>query len=90
MRPEDITRHELIGLEARVVRSTNESQVGIGGKVVDESRNMLTIESDGKEVSVPKEGSVFSFALDGSRVRIDGHVLVGRPEDRIRKKMKTW
>lgn len=89
--PENLARHELIGLEVKIVSSPNAAMQGVEGKVVDETRNMLVIEkADGKEVSVPKEGSVFSFVLGGERVKIDGCVLVGRPEDRIRKKLRQW
>ncbi len=89
--PENLVRHELIGLKVRIVQSSNPKSAGISGRVIDETRNMLVIEkADGKEVSVQKETSVFSFELGQARVRIDGRVLVGRPEDRIKKKLKTW
>jgi ribonuclease P protein subunit POP4 len=89
--PENLVRHELIGLRVRIVSSPNRTLRGLEGKVVDETRTMLVIErADGSEVSAQKETSVFSFELGGARVRIDGRVLVGRPEDRIRKKLSKW
>jgi ribonuclease P protein subunit POP4 len=89
--PEDMVRHELIGLEVRIVSSMNRQLVGLSGKVVNESRNMLTIETKKGEKSVSKELCVFSFLLpSGKRVRVDGSVLVSRPEDRIKKKLRKW
>ncbi|RLJ05359.1 MAG: ribonuclease P protein subunit, partial [Candidatus Aenigmatarchaeota archaeon] len=39
----------------------------------------------------PKDQCVFSFYLpSGERVRVNGKVLVARPEDRVKKKQKTW
>lgn len=89
--PDNLVRHELIGLEVEVTESTNRKNAGIRGRVVDESRNSLVIEKKGgKEAMLVKEGNVFVFSVDGKRVRIEGELLVGRPEDRIRKKFKRW
>lgn len=89
--PKNLVRHELIGLHCRIADSTNKEVKGLEGRVVDESRNTLTIEVKGKEKNVVKEQCVFSFSLpSGERVRVEGKVLVGRPEDRIKKKLKKW
>jgi len=89
--PQDLVRHELIGLEVKVVKSANKQLEGLTGKVVDESRNMLRIETKKGEKSLVKEQCVFSFRLpSGERVRVDGSLLVSRPEDRIKKKLRKW
>lgn len=89
--PENLVRHELIGLKAKVIESLNKKNVGISGKVIDESRNIIVIEkTKGKEVRLSKEHNVFVFDLNGEKVRVDGKLLVGRPEDRIKKKFKKW
>lgn len=89
--PENLVRHELIGLKAKVVDSSNPKNVGIKGRIVDETRNILVIEkTDGKEVKLVKEENVFVFDLDGERISVDGKILVGRPEDRIKKKFRKW
>ena len=91
IKPEDLVRHELIGLEVRVVSSTNKQLVGLEGMVVGESRNILSIETAGGEKSLPKELCIFSFLLpSGKHVRIDGKVLLARPEDRIKKRLRKW
>lgn len=89
--PRELPRHELIGLEAEVAESTNPDAVGIAGVVVDESRNTLTLRTKKGEKSLVKEQCVFSFKLpSGERVKVDGKLLVARPEDRIKKKLKKW
>ncbi len=90
MRPEDIVRHELIGLDIKVVRCANRLLVGLEGRVIDESRNMLVIETAKGEKSLPKGLCAFSFLVSGKRVRVEGSLLVSRPEDRIKKKLRKW
>jgi ribonuclease P protein subunit POP4 len=91
IRPDNLVRHELIGLKLRIVSSSNKTLAGLSGKVIDETRNMLVIEkADGKEISVQKETAVFSFEVGSVWVKVDGKALVGRPEDRIKKKFKKW
>jgi len=89
--PKNLVYHELIGLKARVLESTNKSLEGLEGRVVDETRNTLTLEIRGKEKSLAKEQNIFSFALpQGEKVRVEGKLLVARPEDRIKKKFRKW
>jgi ribonuclease P protein subunit POP4 len=91
VKPEDIVRHELIGLEVRVSSSSNPVMVGLEGRVADESRNTLTIETAAGPKTAIKDQCEFSFRLpSGQRVKVDGKLLVARPEDRVRKKLKSW
>jgi len=84
-----IVQQELIGLNAKVVRSSHPSYVGIAGKVVDETRNTILILHKNKKKTVIKNTAVFNFTmLDGTIVEIDGKVIIGRPEARIKKRVK--
>jgi ribonuclease P protein subunit POP4 len=87
-----IVQHEFIGLDAKVVRSSNPQAVGIEGRVVDETRNTLTILHNDKRSVVIKDVSIFEFVMpDGTIVEIDGKVILGRPEDRIKKRpRRLW
>lgn len=77
--PENITRHELIGLQAEVTRCTDSQKEGISGEVLDETRETLNI--DGK--TVIKQNCRFLFELpNGEEVEIDGEQIKARPEDR--------
>jgi len=89
--PKNLIKHELIGLKVKVTDSKNKYQVGIEGKVIDETKNTLIIETKKGLKRLPKDQCVFSFYLpSGERVRVNGKVLVARPEDRVKKKQKTW
>jgi ribonuclease P protein subunit POP4 len=87
-----IVQHEFIGLETKVVRSSNPHIVGISGRVVDETRNTLTILQHGKRRVIIKDTAVFDFVMpDGTVVEIDGKIIIGRPEDRIKKRpRRLW
>ena len=84
--PSNILRHELIGLECKVVKSANKDQEDIAGKILDETLKTLTI--GGK--TVQKKGSVFRVRLQGKNLDIEGDYIVARPEDRIKKKISKW
>ncbi|MDR2966778.1 MAG: ribonuclease P protein component 1 [Methanobacteriaceae archaeon] len=89
----NIFYHELIGLCCEVIESSNKSFVGVNGKIIDETKNTVLIETfceNGvKEKLIPKDFSVFHFKLpNGNWVEIHGKLLVSRPEDRIKKKFK--
>jgi len=97
--PKNIVQHELIGLEAKIADSANPSTIGIKGRVVDETRNTLILETkkDKKafEKSFVKDQCVFSFRIKNQEgkpawVKVDGKLIVARPEDRIKKKFKKW
>lgn len=85
----EIVQHEFIGLKVKVVKSINPDCVGIKGKVIDETRNTFVLACNGREKRVIKETSVFHFMYpDGTIVEINGKVLVGRPEDRIKRPIR--
>ena len=85
----EIVQHEFIGLIAKVVKSTNPCNIGIKGRVIDETKNTFVLLHDGVEKRIIKETSVFHFTYpDGTVVEIDGKLLVGRPEDRIKKPIR--
>ena len=89
--PENLVRHELIGLEVEIKQSTNPSQKGLKGRVIDESFKTLEIETKVGEKTIPKENTTFVFKIpDKTKVQVDGNLLLGRPEDRIKKKLPRW
>jgi len=86
---ENIILHELIGLESMVMASSNPTSKGIKGIVVDETKNTLVIEQDDVRKRIIKQDSVFRFKLpNGTILEIDGSAIIGRPEDRVKKKIK--
>ena len=85
MNGSDIRRREFIGLEAEVLESTCAEYLGIRGRVVDETRNTLTIEQDGKEKMLPKACCKFKFVEGSESYIVAGDEINFRPEDRIKK-----
>ena len=51
--------HELIGQEIEIIDSTNKSELGLQGKVVDETKNILTISHEGNVKKLIKKNSDF-------------------------------
>jgi ribonuclease P protein subunit POP4 len=86
--PRNILRHELIGLDVDVIRSSNKYCDSISGKVVDESRNTLMIKQGESVKRVAKRDALFKFKLDEGCVKVEGSALVSRPEDRVKRKSK--
>ncbi len=66
--PQNVLRHELIGLDVLVVRASNPGHAGVSGRVTDETRNTLVILTGrGGEKQIPKRFSVFRFRLPDAR-----------------------
>ncbi len=85
----DIIRYEFIGTQGLVAQSPNMNCVGVGGLVVGETRNTFIFQGEGKTRSVIKASATFDFTFgDGTVVEIDGKLLVGRSEDRLKKSVK--
>ncbi len=89
---QNIVQHEFIGLKTKVVDSSNPNSVGIAGKVVDETHNTLKILHNGKSKVIVKDTAIFDFFMpNGTVVEINGKFIMGRPEDRIKKRpRRLW
>lgn len=81
--PESILRHELNGLRARIVASSNPDLVGIAGVVVGETTQTVRIETNDGIKQCPKNAVTLEFELPrGEIVTVDGKRLVARPARR--------
>ncbi len=87
----NIVFHELIGLKVRILKSKVKGYKNIKGKIIDETKNTFLIEKEnGKRVRIIKNVCTFVFYLNGKKVKVDGRLLVGNPEDRIKKRIPNW
>jgi len=85
----EIVRHEFIGTKGKVVKSTHSSIVGFSGRIVDETRNTFRLQDGCERKTIAKNFATFHFSFpDGTIVEIDGKLLAGRPEDRIKKNIR--
>jgi len=91
MNASTLIRHELIGLTARISACTNVPMCGIKGTVIDETKNMLILSNSNDRIMIPKDTSTFTFTLDDETlVQVDGYRLLGRPENRLKSKVRRW
>ena len=79
---------ELIGLDIEVVDSRNPHLKGLRGKIIDETRNTLTIEHNSATKRLIKDQITFVTLINNRKVMINGALLVARPEERLKKKIK--
>ena len=91
MTEKNLVRHELIGLKVEVFESTNKSNKGLKGKIMNETQKLLFVDTKKGLKKIQKKGTIFVFTLpDKKKVKIDGKIIEKRPEDRIKIKIKKW
>jgi ribonuclease P protein subunit POP4 len=84
-----ILQKELIGLNVKVAKSPNSDLLGISGKVIDETRNTLVVRHENSDKIISKNVAVFHFTMpDRTVVEINGAVILGRPENRVKKQTR--
>jgi ribonuclease P protein subunit POP4 len=87
--PQNVLRHELIGLDVLVVCASNPNQIGVSGRIIDETRNTLVVRTERGTKRIPKRFSVFRLRLpDGTTVEVDGSALETQPEKRITMRIR--
>lgn len=85
----DIVRYEFIGLRAKITDSKNRFNKGMEGTIIDETKYTFVIRKKGEKKRVLKKGSVFEIKFpDKTKVRIKGDILVARPEERIKMRIR--
>ena len=83
---ENIKKHELIGLQAKVVGASNPNNLKINGEIVNETKKTLLIDQKGILKRIFKDQVTLQLSLDKNIVEIQGKVLMGRPWERLKKK----
>ena len=83
---QNVIRHELIGLDVLVAGATNPFHMGISGHIIDETRNLVVIQTQAGIKKLPKLGSMFRLILpDNTLVEINGSALILAPEKRLKR-----
>lgn len=81
----------LYNLKVKILFSRDRELVNLEGTIIDETSKMLILETSSKIVSIPKKDNIFLIELpNGNKFRVDGHVLMGRPEQRLKKLPRYW
>lgn len=69
-----------------IANSSQRALVGLKGTVVDETKNLIVIETAKKEVKVPKVSATFRFTVEnGEKVDVEGSSIAFRPYERPKK-----
>ena len=78
-----ISRHELIGLDTEVIESNNLQLVGLNGRVINETKSMLTINTKKGKKMIPKLTSNLKFFSKGESFLVNGSSIAKRPFERL-------
>ncbi len=76
----NLVKKELIGLSVRVIDSRNKANIGLEGRIMDETKNLLIIKSRKGIKKIVKRDVVIE--VEGTKLR--GEKLIGRPEERLK------
>ena len=74
---------EIIGLTCTVDNSTNKELVGITGKIINESKNMLILDTKFGEKLIPKKICTFKISNHNDTTTISGTKLYNRSHERL-------
>lgn len=79
-----LTKHELIGLEIEISDSKNRSLIGLRGKIIDETKNMLKIKTSKGTKKVVKNQVKMIIRFQDKKIELEGSGIIGRADDRIK------
>ena len=83
-----ISRHEFIGLETQIVKSSNSEVVGLNGTIINETKSMFALKTTRGIKLIPKSNSIWKFNLTNETISVDGSKIQKRPFDRLGG--KSW
>ncbi|MBI2672492.1 ribonuclease P protein subunit [Candidatus Woesearchaeota archaeon] len=86
MNLKDFLKTEMIGLKMEVLEAKNKNLIGMKGVIVDETKNTLVIKNEKEEMkTILKDQVVLKIHYKGNEIKVNGDLLLGRPEDRLKK-----
>jgi ribonuclease P protein subunit POP4 len=75
-----------IGIPVEIIKSASRKLIGLRGKIVDETKNLLVLETEKGIKRIQKNGNTFLFGLEsGEKIEVDGKKIMFRPEERPKK-----
>jgi len=80
----NLASHEWIGLQAKVKESSDKSRLGLQGKIVNETKNLVVIETKKGEKKLPKKEVSLMITLGKEKVLLQCSKFIQRPENRIK------
>jgi len=79
----NIIQGEWVGKKAKVVAAPNKSVIGIEGVIVDETKNLVVIETASGVKKVLKKGAVFMIGNE----EVVGDAVMVAPQERMKLKV---
>lgn len=80
---DNILVHELVGLQVKIIESSDPTLENIKGIIVFETKNMISIRTNGGVKQIPKlAAKKIELHMQSGACFISGSSLIGRPEDR--------
>ena len=76
-----ISEYDLIGQEITITQSKNKEIVGLKGKVIMETKNMITVNTDDGKKNIPKD--ICQFSNNQGILETDSTKLSKRPHERM-------
>jgi len=77
---------DLIGQEVTISDSKNNEIIGINGKIIMETKNMIIMNTKNGKRSIPK--NICQLSINGEVIQIDSTKLNKRPHERL--EMLVW
>ena len=81
MNLETISKYDLIGQEITITQSMNREIRGIKGKVIMETKNMITLDTENGKKNIPKD--ICQFSNNEGLLETDSTKLSKRPHERL-------
>ncbi len=80
---DNITMHEVIGMNTEISNSSNPQVIGLNGKIVDETKSMITLSTAKGMKSIPKSNNEWKFTVEGKEIIVNGSRIAKRSSDRL-------
>lgn len=75
---------ELIGAMVEIIKAANKTDKGQKGKVIDETKNTITIETKKTNKKFIKKTITFKITNKNQETIIDGKTIIKRSHERIK------
>lgn len=75
---------ELIGAMVEIINATNKTDKGQKGKIIDETKNTITIETKKGKKKYSKKTITFQITTKNEQKIIDGKTITKRSYERIK------
>ena len=80
---DNISRHEFIGLNTQITKSSNQQVIGLNGTIINETKSMFTLNTEKGTKMIPKLTNDWGFSIKGKNLIVKGTTITKRPYERI-------